>query len=76
MAFPRWLTPAGDLGIVPELSYYEFDLDAYDENLFSFYGNLRENNAIVTQVTNLDGLVVGQTISGSGIAAGNQWCIA
>jgi hypothetical protein len=72
MAFPRWLTPAGDLGIVPELSYYEFDLDAYDENLFSFYGNLRENNAIVTQVTNLDGLVVGQTISGSGIAAGTK----
>jgi hypothetical protein len=36
MAFPKWLTPEGNLGVVPELEYYEFPLDAYDEN----YGNL------------------------------------
>ena len=30
MALPKWLTPAGNLGIVPELEYYEFPLDAYD----------------------------------------------
>lgn len=30
MALPKWLTPAGNLGIVPELDYYEFPLDAYD----------------------------------------------
>jgi len=30
MALPRWITPAGQLGIVPELDYYEFPLDAYD----------------------------------------------
>ena len=30
MALPKWITPAGNLGIVPELDYYEFPLDAYD----------------------------------------------
>ena len=30
MSLPKWLTPAGNLGIVPELEYYEFPLDAYD----------------------------------------------
>ena len=30
MALPKWITPAGNLGIVPELEYYEFPLDAYD----------------------------------------------
>lgn len=30
MALPKWITPAGDLGIIPELEYYEFTLDAYD----------------------------------------------
>jgi hypothetical protein len=30
MALPTWITPAGQLGIVPELEYYEFPLDAYD----------------------------------------------
>ena len=30
MALPTWITPAGNLGIVPELDYYEFPLDAYD----------------------------------------------
>lgn len=72
MAFPRWLTPAGNLGIVPELAYYEFDLDAYDENLFAFQGNLQENSAVITSVTNLDGLVLGQAISGSGIPSGTK----
>jgi hypothetical protein len=30
MAYPIWLTPAGNLGIVPEQAYYDFHLDAYD----------------------------------------------
>ena len=30
MALPKWITPAGQLGIVPELEYYEYVLDAYD----------------------------------------------
>ena len=36
MAFPKWLTPEGNLGVVPELDYYEYLLDAYDPN----FGNL------------------------------------
>lgn len=30
MAYPQWLTPAGNLGIVPSAEYYQFALDAYD----------------------------------------------
>ena len=30
MAAAIWLTPAGDLGIIPELEYYEIPLDAYN----------------------------------------------
>lgn len=30
MAYPIWLTPAGNLGIVPEAEYYQFNLDGYD----------------------------------------------
>lgn len=30
MAAPIWLTPAGDLGIIPEEEYYEFFFDAYN----------------------------------------------
>lgn len=30
MALPKWITPAGNLGIIPELEYYQFDFDAYD----------------------------------------------
>jgi hypothetical protein len=30
MAYPIWLTPAGNLGIVPEAEYYQFSLDGYD----------------------------------------------
>ena len=36
MAYPIWITSAGNLGTVPELEYYEYLLDAYDPN----YGNL------------------------------------
>ena len=31
MAYPTWLTPAGNLGIVPELEYYQLPMDAYDD---------------------------------------------
>ena len=66
MAFPRWLTPAGNLGVVPELEYYEFPLDAYDENLFAFSGNITANSKVISHVTNLDGIVKGQGITGIG----------
>ena len=32
MAYPIWLTPAGNLGIVPEAEYYQFSLDGYDDS--------------------------------------------
>ena len=30
MAYPTWITAAGNLGIVPSLEYYQYQLDAYD----------------------------------------------
>lgn len=30
MAYPIWLTPVGNLGIIPEAEYYQYVLDAYD----------------------------------------------
>ena len=30
MTYPIWLTPAGDLGIIPEGEYFQIALDAYD----------------------------------------------
>lgn len=30
MALPKWITPAGNLGILSELEYFEYQLDAYD----------------------------------------------
>ena len=30
MAYPIWITPAGNLGIVPSAEYYQYALDAYD----------------------------------------------
>jgi hypothetical protein len=71
MAFPRWLTPAGNLGVVPELEYYSFPLDAYDENLFAFNGNITANSTVISYVTNLDGIVKGQGITGLGIPTGS-----
>jgi hypothetical protein len=32
MALPRWITPNGQLGIIQELKYYNFPLDAHDES--------------------------------------------
>jgi hypothetical protein len=30
MALPKWITPVGNLGILSELEYFEYQLDAYD----------------------------------------------
>lgn len=30
MAYPQWITPVGNLGIVPSAEYYQYALDAYD----------------------------------------------
>jgi len=53
MALPKWITPAGQLGIVPELEYYEFPLDAYDAsggtlNYFLVSGRLPLGIQVVT----------------------------
>lgn len=32
MSLPSWLTPAGELGIIPEGTYYETQLDAFDSS--------------------------------------------
>ena len=29
MAYPQWITPAGNLGIVPSAEYYQYALDAF-----------------------------------------------
>ena len=67
MAFPKWITSAGNLGIVPELEYYQFSLDAYDENLFQLKGDITANSAIISGASSLDYLIIGQSISGLGI---------
>jgi hypothetical protein len=71
MAFPKWLTPEGNLGTVPELEYYEFPLDAYDENLFAFTGNITANSTVISHVSNVTCLVKGQGITGLGIPTGS-----
>ena len=71
MAFPKWLTPDGNLGVVPELEYYQFALDAYDENLFAFTGNITANSAVISHVSNSSSLVKGQAITGLGIPVGS-----
>ena len=70
MAFPKWLTSAGDLGIVPELEYYQLSFDAYDENLFAFNGNVTASSITIDGVSNLDFLIQGQGITGTGIPNG------
>jgi hypothetical protein len=30
MAYPTWITAVGNLGVVPSLEYYQYQLDAYD----------------------------------------------
>lgn len=32
MSQVQWITPAGNLGTIPELEYYQFPLDAYDQS--------------------------------------------
>ena len=70
MAFPKWITPAGNLGIVPELDYYQFTLDAYDENLYAFTGNIISGDATISDASNLDYLLLGHGVSGPGIPSG------
>lgn len=61
---PIWLTPAGDLGIIPELEYYELPFDAYDTSgaqlrFTLISGNLPEGLALYD-----DGRVLGIPVVG------------
>jgi hypothetical protein len=40
MALPKWITPAGELGTVPELEYYQYSLDSYDPSAGSLVYSL------------------------------------
>ena len=67
MALPKWITTAGNLGIVPELEYYELALDAYDEAggalVFSYIsGQLPPGIQLIPNGT-LRGIPVSTTIS-------------
>ena len=58
MAFPKWLTPEGNLGVVPELEYYEFPLDAYDV----FGGNLVYSRVSGTLPTGIQVVPAGKLV--------------
>jgi len=62
MAYPVWLTPAGNLGTVPEAEYYQFTLDAYDTSggilkFFKLSGTLPPGLQI-TQTGSLQGIPI------------------
>ena len=59
MAKIIWLTPAGDLGVIPELEYYEKQFDAYNS----------EGGAVTYKVT-AGSLPAGLTLSSSGLLSG------
>ena len=62
MAYPIWLTPAGNLGIVPEEEYYELALDAYDQAggtlLYTFLSGTLPPGIQVNQTGKLQGVPV------------------
>ena len=63
MALPKWLTPAGNLGIVPELEYYEFALDAVDAaggniSIFPVSGSLPPGIQVNQRTNKLQGIPV------------------
>jgi hypothetical protein len=66
MAYPTWITPAGNLGIVPEQEYYQFPLDAYDSaggtlRFFKLSGTLPPGIQIINT-----GMIQGIPISTAG----------
>lgn len=66
MAYPIWLTPPGNLGIIPEAEYYQYTLDAYDTSggtlkFFKLSGDLPPGLQITTS-----GILQGIPISTGG----------
>ena len=64
MATPKWITPAGQLGIVPSLDYYQFSLDAYDASagtlLFSLVSGRLPKGIQVIPTGKLQGIPVSE----------------
>lgn len=67
MALPKWITPAGNLGIVPELEYYEYKLDAYDASggtlVYSFISGELPPGIQLATVGKLQGIPVSTTFN-------------
>ena len=72
MALPKWITPAGNLGIVPELEYYDFTLDAYDDAggtlVYSFISGKMPPGIQLVSTGALRGIPVSTTFSDFGVA--------
>ena len=71
MAYPVWITPAGNLGIVPELEYYQLPLDAFDAaggqlKFFQVSGTLPPGIQVVANVAASTGYLQGIPISTAG----------
>ena len=64
MAFPKWITPAGDLGTVPETEYYQYDLDAVDSSggtlVFTLVSGTLPKGIQVVETGRLQGIPVSE----------------
>ena len=59
MAQPVWVTPAGDLGTIPEGVFYQTPLEAYDPGLDTVYYSLLAGSLPAGMFINDSGLLVG-----------------
>ena len=71
MAYPVWITPAGNLGIVPEEEFYQLPLDAFDAaggqlKFFQVSGTLPPGMQVVSNTANSKGYVQGIPVSTAG----------
>jgi len=71
MAYPVWITPAGNLGVVPEQEYYRLPLDAFDAaggqlKFFQVSGTLPPGIQVVSNVAASTGYLQGIPISTAG----------
>jgi hypothetical protein len=59
MAQPIWVTPAGDLGTIPEGVFYQTPLEAYDPGLDTVYYQLLAGALPAGMYINQSGLLAG-----------------
>ena len=78
MAYPPiWLTPPGNLGIVPELEYYQFHMDAYTESadpiaFAKISGQLPPGIQVISNVAASTGTLQGIPVSSQATPDENQ----